>query len=149
MRVESLSSRLDFSDRRARALESVVQYRPGMGPGAEVPQAAAPAPPGPRTVTGVAGGREGDSRAASGPIKGEAQRARRRRRRRGRGGADGQPGTGGGPRPAEAGDRQEPGSASATQEAVAGGRDSTLPFERDTPVSTEPSPPPAGDQTDQ
>jgi hypothetical protein len=149
MRVESLSSRLDFSDRRARALESVVQYRPGMGPGAEMPQAAAPAPPAPRTVTGVPGGREGDSRAASGPIKGEAQRARRRRRRRGRGGADGQPGTGGGPRPAAAGDQQEAGSASATQEAVAGDRDSALPFERDTPVSTEPSPPPAGDQTDQ
>jgi len=149
MRVESLSSRLDFSDRRARALESVVQYRPGMGPGAEVPQAAAPAPPAPRTVTGVPGGREGDSRAAGGPIKGEAQRARRRRRRRGRGGADGQPGTGGGSRPAAAGDQQEPGSASVTQEAVAGDRDSTLPFERDTPVSTEPSPPPAGDQTDQ
>lgn len=28
MRVESLSSRLDFSERRARALEEVVQYRP-------------------------------------------------------------------------------------------------------------------------
>ena len=28
MRVESLSSRLDFSERRVRALEGVVQYRP-------------------------------------------------------------------------------------------------------------------------
>jgi len=28
MRVESLSSRLDFDERRGRALESVVQYRP-------------------------------------------------------------------------------------------------------------------------
>jgi len=149
MRIESLSSRLDFSDRRARALESVVQYRPGMGPGAEVPQAPAPAPPDPRTVTGVPGGREGDSRAASGPIKGEAQRVRRRRRRRGRGGADGQPGSGGGSLPGDAGDRQAPGSASVTQDAAAGGRDSSLPFERDTPVSTEPLPKPSGDQTDQ
>jgi hypothetical protein len=149
MRVESISSRLDFSDRRGRALESVVQYRPGMGPGAEVRQAAAPAPPAPPTMTGVPGGREGDSRAASGPIKGEAQRARRRRRRRGRGGADGQPGTGGGPLPADAGDQREPGSAPAKQEAVAGDRDSSLPFERDTPVSTMPSPEPSGDQTDQ
>ena len=33
MRMESLSGRLDFSDRRARALESVVQYRPGSGSG--------------------------------------------------------------------------------------------------------------------
>jgi hypothetical protein len=149
MRVESTSSRLDFSDRRARALESVVQYRPGMGPGAEVPQAAAPASPAPRTVTGAPGGREGESRAAGGPIKGEAQRARRRRRRRGRGGADGQPGTGGGPLPGGPGDQQEPGSASAKQEALAGDRGSSLPFERDTPASTEASPPPAGDQTDQ
>ena len=28
MRVESLASRLDFSERRVRALEGVVQYRP-------------------------------------------------------------------------------------------------------------------------
>src|SRR5919107_1882209 len=30
MRVESMSSRLDFDERRARALEGVVQYRPGV-----------------------------------------------------------------------------------------------------------------------
>jgi hypothetical protein len=36
MRVESMSSRLDFDERRARALEGVVQYRPG---------AVAPLPP--------------------------------------------------------------------------------------------------------
>ena len=149
MRVESLSSRLDFSDRRARAIESVVQYRPGMGPGAEVPQAAAPAPPAPRTVTAVPGGRDSDTRAASGPIKGEAQRARRRRRRRGRGGASGQPDTGGGLLPGDVGDQREPGSAQAKQEAVTGDRDSSLPFERDPPASTERSPEPSGDQTDQ
>ena len=34
MRVESLSSRLDFNERRARAMEHVVQYRPGAGQGA-------------------------------------------------------------------------------------------------------------------
>src|SRR5512137_1508002 len=43
MRVESVSGRLDFSDRRARALESVVQYRPGTGPAAEETAKAAPA----------------------------------------------------------------------------------------------------------
>ena len=41
MRMESLSGRLDFSDRRARALESVVQYRPGSGPTAEPAEPAA------------------------------------------------------------------------------------------------------------
>ena len=33
MRVESLASRLDFSERRVRALEGVVQYRPEAVPG--------------------------------------------------------------------------------------------------------------------
>ena len=35
MRLESLSSRMDFDERRARALEGVVQYRPGTGPARE------------------------------------------------------------------------------------------------------------------
>ncbi|HET9467358.1 MAG TPA: hypothetical protein VFO48_03060 [Vicinamibacterales bacterium] len=42
MRLESLSSRMDFDERRARALEGVVQYRPGTGPSRE------PQPPRPR-----------------------------------------------------------------------------------------------------
>jgi glycosyltransferase involved in cell wall biosynthesis len=60
MRLESMSSRLDFDERRARALEGVVQYRPG---------AVAPLPP-PR---GRRPGRRGSGRTAQ-----------RRRRRRGR-----------------------------------------------------------------
>ena len=32
MRVESLNTRLDFAERRARALEGVVQYKPGSSP---------------------------------------------------------------------------------------------------------------------
>ena len=42
MRVESLTGRLDFTERRARALESVVQYKPGSGPAAESAHSAAP-----------------------------------------------------------------------------------------------------------
>ena len=64
MRVESMSSRLDFDERRARALEGVVMYRPG---------AAAPLQP-------PAGGSEAKP-ASEGT---EAQERRRRRRRRGR-----------------------------------------------------------------
>jgi hypothetical protein len=64
MRVESMSSRLDFDERRARALEGVVMYRPG---------AAAPLQP-------PSGGAEAKPTAESG----EAQERRRRRRRRGR-----------------------------------------------------------------
>ena len=149
MRVESLSSRLDFSDRRARALESVVQYRPGMGPGAEAPPDTALAPPASRAVTAVPGGRDSGTSAPSGPIKGEAQRARRRRRRRGRGGANGQPETVGSPLPGDAGGQQDPGAAPARPEGAAGDGGSSLPFERDTPVSTERPPEPSGDQTDQ
>src|SRR5215207_2957085 len=37
MRVESMSSRLDFDERRARALEGVVQYRPGAAPPLQPP----------------------------------------------------------------------------------------------------------------
>src|SRR5919109_162731 len=59
MRVESMSSRLDFDERRARALEGVVQYRPG---------AVAPLQP---PTSGLGG--EGD----------QSDRRSRRRRRRG------------------------------------------------------------------
>ena len=44
MRLESLSSRMDFDERRARALETVVQYRPGTGPSRE-PQPTRARPP--------------------------------------------------------------------------------------------------------
>lgn len=44
MRLESLSSRMDFDERRARALETVVQYRPGTGPAREPQQPRARAP---------------------------------------------------------------------------------------------------------
>jgi hypothetical protein len=64
MRVESMSSRLDFDERRARALEGVVQYRPGAVPPLQPPTGA----PDERGV--------GDAE--------QAERRSRRRRRRGR-----------------------------------------------------------------
>ena len=65
MRVESIASRLEFNERRARALEAVVQYRPE----AETRH--------PQGETEPAGGTD--------PITGgESLRTRRRRRRRGR-----------------------------------------------------------------
>jgi hypothetical protein len=78
MRVESMSSRLDFDERRARALEGVVQYRPGAVPPLQPPSGGEPS------------STEGES----------AERRARRRRRRGRR----RPGTGPGGSP-EAGDR--------------------------------------------
>ena len=78
MRVESLTGRLEFSERRARALESVVAYQPAdeartgalhrreEAPSPPLTQAAAPGVPAP---------------------EGPGQRSRRRRRRRGRRGS--------------------------------------------------------------
>ncbi|MEZ5294212.1 MAG: hypothetical protein R2745_24225 [Vicinamibacterales bacterium] len=87
MRVEALSSRLDFSERRVRALEGVVQYRPeAMAPRERRPEPTAPQG-GSVEPAGVPGGAEGS---------GAADGRRRRRRRRGRRGAG--PGmTAGGP----------------------------------------------------
>jgi hypothetical protein len=42
MRLESMASRLDFDERRARALEGVVQYRPGAVPPLQVPSGQEP-----------------------------------------------------------------------------------------------------------
>ena len=65
MQVESMSSRLDFDERRARALEGVVQYRPGAVPPLQPP-------------LGGGGTREGRDDAQA------QERRTRRRRRRGR-----------------------------------------------------------------
>lgn len=72
MQVESMSSRLDFDERRARALEGVVQYRPGAVPPLQPP------------VTGPRGP-ETEAQAQ--------ERRSRRRRRRGRRPASGRDGS--------------------------------------------------------
>ena len=68
MRVESMSSRLDFDERRARALEGVVQYRPGAAAPLQPPQ----------------GGPSGAGAGAPLSDAEQAERRARRRRRRGR-----------------------------------------------------------------
>jgi hypothetical protein len=90
MLVESLSTRLDFDERRARALEGVVQYRPG------TPLAPPPAPaPAPVAVPAGAEDTEHAAPAAAGsapgadPGDGRGPRRRRRRRGRRRGGLEG------------------------------------------------------------
>ena len=100
MRVESLSSRVEFNERRARALESVVIYKPSAEDGNEHPsddrtpasqadgQIGWPSAPegqsaqtggGPFSAAGSVGGPGG-----TGGQGGPGQRSRRRRRRRGR-----------------------------------------------------------------
>jgi len=113
MRVESLSSRLDFSERRVRALEGVVQYRPEVihAPARreaddDEPAAAPPA------VTGsfdgfVPAGQPAQGQQGQG--QGDGSR-KRRRRRRGRRGGTGLPGAAGAPDAAGA-----PGASDATE----------------------------------
>jgi len=87
MRVESLSSRLEFNERRARALESAVVYKPSeeerpsrpSPPAAVAPPPAAPTTPQPQTASPQPPHTQG-----GGPPEGPGQRSRRRRRRRGR-----------------------------------------------------------------
>jgi hypothetical protein len=109
MRLESVSSRLEFNERRARALESAVVYKPSTDevavqrapaaavqhqrqsqredpkptpppPAAHAPSVTAPAGPGrPSTAVGPPTG-SGEGMPAEGP----GQRSRKRRRRRGR-----------------------------------------------------------------
>ncbi len=100
MRVEALSSRLDFSERRVRALEGVVQYRPeAVAPRERRPepaqQAAGSVEPAGVPTAGSGGGMADGGTGADG--------RRRRRRRRGRRG----PGMGLGPSGAEGGSDSE------------------------------------------
>ena len=93
MRVESLSSRLDFSERRVRALEGVVQYRPEVVRTPERQRehidadhaAAPPAQGAPLEGFVPAGAQQG---------QGDGSGRRRRRRRRGRRGQGAQAGQG-------------------------------------------------------
>jgi hypothetical protein len=98
MRVESLSSRLDFSERRVRALEGVVQYRPEVVRTPERQREhvdAEPAAAQPGQAAALEGFVPGSGAAQPGQGDGTGRRRRRRRRgRRGQGsaGATGAPG---------------------------------------------------------
>jgi len=107
MRVESLSSRLEFNERRARALESAVVYRPSEEdrPSRPSPPAAAASPPAaPITTQPHTPSPQPPHTPGGVPSEGPGQRSRRRRRRRGRRGGGpvaGQFGSpGGSPQPA-------------------------------------------------
>ena len=90
MRVESLSSRLDFSERRVRALEGVVQYRPDVQRTRERRDTRPEAAGGPAELPASEPGSSatGDAADAAGRVDGDGRRRRRRRRGR-RGNRDG------------------------------------------------------------
>jgi hypothetical protein len=89
MRLESISSRLDFDERRARALEGVVQYRPSV-------IAAAASQPSPSSQSASHGqpaqGQQPGSPMDPGLVERRSRRRRRRGRRRGHGRPQGAPG---------------------------------------------------------
>jgi hypothetical protein len=103
MRLESVSSRLEFNERRARALESAVVYKPSVeepparlqhqraaSPPPTYPSQTAPppsaqaAPPVHAQAASQGQPQQGGSSAGAQPGEGPGQRSRRRRRRRGR-----------------------------------------------------------------
>jgi hypothetical protein len=113
MRIESVAGRLEFNERRARALESVVAYRPSDEPD-----------------TGEQAGETGSASSTPPPqqplgtAEGPGQRSRRRRRRRGRRGGSPPASsimTPAGPRGSQAGEALSPepsGSTAAGPEAA-------------------------------
>jgi hypothetical protein len=106
MRVESLSSRLDFSERRVRALEGVVQYRPEVVRGPERPEADDDEPAAMPLASGSGEGFVPTGQPAQGgQAAGDGASRKRRRRRRGRRGGQGPLGP------------EQPGSAGAAGDA--------------------------------
>jgi len=88
MQVESLTSRLEFNERRARALESVVVYRSS---DTQLTASSVDVPPGPPETEPAPfePGTAGPAAAVPGGMNaGPGQRSRRRRRRRGRRGGN-------------------------------------------------------------
>ena len=149
MKVESLSSRLDFSERRVRALEGVVQYRPEAvraperRESGEGDQPNAPGATGP--VEGFVPGQQGQ-----GPGDGSGRRRRRRRRgRRGQGasggsGAFGAPGAPGAQQEAP-GDQfgfEDESDDDGSEEMEAGGFDGPEPSEPSDAFISEDAPQP-------
>jgi hypothetical protein len=97
MRLESISSRLDFDERRARALEGVVQYRPSVlaaTSAASLSAGTAASQPSPQSGPRPSGQPAGPTDTAAGIAE---RRARRRRRRGRRRGGQGAPGASGAP----------------------------------------------------
>jgi hypothetical protein len=84
MKTESLSSRLDFSERRVRALEGVVQYRPEAVRSTERRDEDDHAP----AQQAPSGSVEGFVPAGAQPSQGDGSGRKRRRRRRGRRGGN-------------------------------------------------------------
>jgi hypothetical protein len=144
MRLESMASRLDFDERRARALEGVVQYRPGAVPPLQPPtgqqdrgrREQGQRPQGPAAPSNAAQGQFPNNLDNDGN-----ERRARRRRRRGRRRGPGDSGRPDSPRPV--GSDVSPGVADRTEssgEGTSGALDVKLDStDRGAPPSEPPS----------
>jgi hypothetical protein len=133
MRVESLTGRLEFNERRARALESVVAYKPTAS------DRSIDAPASPPPVSVAPGAMPAQAPGASSP-EGPGQRSRRRRRRRGRRGAgSAAEAMGAGPTSDTASGQAVTGSAAAALDAT---EPVGSPWIEETGEAEDPTPPP-------
>ena len=132
MRVESLDARVDFNERRARALESAVMYRPAPEERDEPLPPARATPPGGVTSGQTRPDERGGQASPGGPggpgatAESPGQRSRRRRRRRGR--------RGGAPATSIMGAQQTPNAATPASEGPPSAPDSSLGGEAPGPV---------------
>ncbi len=147
MRLESLTSRLDFSERRVRALEGVVQYRPEAVRPRErrpdrVPDRVEKVPDRPVEAAGQPAALPATGEASPDAAGGDAVRRRRRRRRGRRGGSGGSAdatggdaasgtGDGGGEAPAE---EHAPGDAGGERSAPSPAETRQPSTDSDTPT---------------
>ena len=153
MRVESIASRLEFNERRARALESAVVYKPteeerdaGPPPRQQQqpqPQASRPSYLPASQPAGAPAAPAADGQSGEGP----GQRSRRRRRRRGRrGGASAASIMGQQPSAPQSGGQAEGNQPAPSGEGAADGRDTRPePFEHTFGSVTHPAETPRGD----
>ena len=155
MRVESLSSRLDFSERRVRALEGVVQYRPEVIHAPARREADGDEPAAAPATTGsfegfVPAGQPAQNQPGQG--QGDRKRRRRRRGRRGGAGAPGMPGDASAPGPSGAtgatdsdGDYDGPDEAEGGDEGFDGEAQAASPAPEASGATTAPDSPAAPD----
>jgi hypothetical protein len=141
MKVESLTGRLEFNERRARALESVVSYQPAEEPARRpaVQQQQFADRPGP----GAAHVPTADAPAGSStPPEGPGQRSRRRRRRRGRRGSGSAAAIMGGTAAAQGQNVQSPADSlvDRTSEPAPAGEPDSADFESNPPGDLDQGP---------
>jgi hypothetical protein len=163
MKVESLTGRLEFNERRARALESVVVYQPSTedrierAPAAAQGSSRAPAPAlssGPQASPASSGlsasptPQPGQGQGA--PGEGPGQRSRRRRRRRGRrGGGASAVAMMAGQQPAGAGSAVSPASPQAPADADSGADEPFEPADAESDFSDDSEPSGSGPDSEQ